>query len=72
MSILTLASTYPNRNLSLFLSLPLTEQDGQPVAISYVLILGDNDLPALLKKPLVIPVRIQRGQLVRDTIVLPD
>lgn len=47
----------------------LTENDRQELSISYVLNRGADDPSRLLKKFLVAPVGIQRGQFRSDPVV---
>ena len=49
----------------------VANDDGQKLVVRDVLHHGANDAASLLEQLLVIPVRIDNGQLVRDGVVLP-
>lgn len=47
------------------------EHQGQPLVVGHVLILRDDNLPGLLVEPLVVPVGVEVGQLLGQSVVLP-
>ena len=47
------------------------EHQRKPLVVGHVLILSDDNLPGLLVKPLVVPVRVEVGQLGGQPVVFP-
>ena len=45
--------------------------DGEPLAVGDVLVLGDEYSPGLMKQPLVVPVAVKPSKPLCDSVVLP-
>lgn len=48
-----------------------TQQSGQELVVSDVLVLGDHDPPGVLEQLLVFPMRIHSSQSVDEAVVFP-
>lgn len=70
--VVIVTETVLKRENAEFLHLFATDENREIFVVDHVLPLCDHDAPRFLVETLVAPVRIQSGQLLRQTIVLAE
>lgn len=68
--VVVLAEAVLERQEAELLHLVAAQDDGQELVVGDVLHLADEDPPRLLVQPLVVPVRVDVGQLGHEPVVL--